>query len=148
MGWRAFIGRLGSDRRLRFLVVGAYNTAFGYVFFAIAYLLFGERLHYLAIGVACHFIAVTHSFLTQRYLVFRSRGPWLGEYGRFQLAYLATLPFGVGLLALFHDLVGLPVLWAQACALAVLVVYTYLASSRFAFRDKNPAAGETGGSGH
>lgn len=131
---RYLLSRFHNDRRFRFLVIGGYNTAFGYFAFAFAYLLLGARIHYLILAVVMHFIAVTNSFLTQRFLVFRSKSPWPGEYLRFQLTYLTTLPIGTGLLALFHHLAGMPILVAQACSLAILVVYTYIASSRFAFR--------------
>lgn len=128
---------LGQSEKLRFLLIGGYNTVFGYLSFALAYWWLGARWHYVFIAIGTHFIAVTHSFLTQRYWVFRSRGPWLTEFLRFHVAYLAMLPVGIGLLAFFFDFVGLPMLLAQACALVVSVCLSYLSSSRFTFRRRD-----------
>jgi putative flippase GtrA len=128
--------RLIKDQRIRFLIVGGYNTAFGYLSFALAYWLFGEYVHYVILATATHFLAVTNSFLTQRHLVFRSYGSWKQEFVRFQIAYLAMLPVGIGLLAIFFDLLGLPMLVAQAGAMLTVVFVSYFVSSRYTFLHK------------
>lgn len=121
-------------QKLRFLVVGALNTFVGYGLFAFIYLISSDKFHYIIPAGAAHFLSVTFSFLTQRYLVFRSKGPWLHEYIKFQLAYLTILPVSFGLLLLFHEVVGWSVLIAQAGALVITVALGYFASSRFTFR--------------
>lgn len=126
--------RLIGDRRIRFLVVGGYNTGFGYLVFALAYWALGDRMHYVFIATIAHFLAVTNSFLTQRHLVFRSRNPWRSEFFRFQLTYLGMLPVGVALLAFFYDLLGFPMLVAQALGMVTVVFVSYFVISRFTFR--------------
>ena len=49
-----------------------YNTGFGYVVFSALYLLFGNRVHYLLIGLAAHLVAVVNAFWIHRRFVFRS----------------------------------------------------------------------------
>lgn len=132
----SLLERLSRDQKIRFLFVGGYNTAFGYLTFVLLYWLAGEWFHYVVIAITAHFLAVTNSFLTQRHFVFRSTGPWKQEFIRFQIAYLTTLPIGIGLLALFHDVANMPILLAQAVSLVVIVVISYIASSRFTFRRK------------
>ena len=46
-GWR-------HHEQLRFLVVGAWNTAFGYGVFLTLYLLLQDAMHYLAIAVLAY----------------------------------------------------------------------------------------------
>lgn len=127
---------INASEKLRFLIVGGYNTLFGYLAFALAYVLFGAQIHYTILVILVHFIALTNSFITQRFFVFKSRGPWFAEFMRFQVSYLALLPVGLGLLALLHDYAGLPVLLAQAYALVIMVVISYLSGRHFTFRKK------------
>ena len=119
------------------MLVGAYNTLFGYLAFIIAYIAFEEYVHYTILIVFAHLIAVTNSFITQRYFVFRSRAPWLGEFLRFHVSYAALLPVGVGLFALLHELVGLSILITQAYSLFIMIVVSYLTSRYFTFLKKN-----------
>lgn len=124
------------SERLRFLFVGGYNTLFGYITFAAAYWFLHEEIHYVGLATAAHLIAVTNSFLTQRHLVFRSKGSWRHEFLRFQLCYLAMLPLGVGLLAFFYEIVGLHMMLAQGASLFVGIVASYVVSRYFTFSSR------------
>lgn len=119
---------------IRYLIVGAYNTVFGYLSFVIIFFVFGDYIHYSIITVANHFISLANSFVTQRKFVFRSRNSWQKEFIRFQLAYVGMLPIGLALLWLFHDLVGLEILVAQAVALIFMIIATFIANRYFTFR--------------
>ena len=65
-----------------YLLVGGWNTAFGMLAYCgCVWLCEGlGRFGYLAAGVLSTIIAVTHSFLTYKLLVFRTKGNWLAEY--------------------------------------------------------------------
>lgn len=130
---RTTMGIWSRSEKIRFLLVGGYNTAFGYFTFAAAYWFWHEEIHYVGLAIAAHFVAVTNSFLTQRHLVFRSTGSWTKEFLRFHVSYLAMLPVGIGLLAFFHEVAGLPMLLAQGAALFVGVVLSYVISRYFTF---------------
>ncbi len=134
---RAAVELFASSEKVRFLIVGGYNTVFGYFSFAAVYWLFDDQLHYIVISVVTHFFAVTNSFLTQKILVFRSRGSFFREYLKFQLAYLASMPIGIFFLALFYDYLGLHILIAQALGLCVVVIFSFLAGRRFIFKHEN-----------
>ena len=125
--------RWRRHERARFLVVGGWNTLFGYGCFVVLYSLLHERLHYLLIGLLAHAIAVVNSFACHRLLVFRSRGPLLNEFFRFNVAHLFVLGFGLVCLWLlvttfqFNPLVG------QAIVTSATVVLSYFAHRRFSF---------------
>lgn len=123
-----------TRRELRFLVVGAWNTAFGYLIFVGIYWLLAARLHYLAIATTAHFIAVTQSFASQRRLVFEASGPWLPQYLRFNAANLAALAGSLGLLFVLVERIGLHVLVSQALTTAVAVAASYLLHKHYSFR--------------
>src|SRR5579864_2108588 len=86
--WRA-------ETRFRFLVVGAYNTVFGYACFASLYLACGKYVNYLLIQVAAHFLSVGNAFYWHRRLTFRSSLAWWPEFIRFNISYLGILVFGL-----------------------------------------------------
>jgi len=120
--------------KARFLLVGAYNTAFGYGVFALLYLLLGSTIHYLAIATASHFLSVANSFFMHRHLVFHDRGPVLAAFLRFNLATAATLAFGLTTMALLVEGGGLSPLLGQAIVLALTTVGSYLLHRHFTFR--------------
>jgi putative flippase GtrA len=134
--------RLWQDnRKLRFLVVGGWNTLFGYLSFYVLYLLAAGRLHYLIIAVLAHFVAVTQSYVMQRRLVFRSAAPVTGEFVRFNASHIGTLLFGLLAMALLVEAAGMSPLIAQAIVILMSVVLSYLLHSRLSF---GPSTGRQG----
>src|SRR5450830_1618489 len=71
--------------QLLYLVVGGWNTAFGYCIWAVLQFLLGNHLHYLVVVLISWPIAVLNAYLGYRYIVFRSRGSILREFPRFSL---------------------------------------------------------------
>lgn len=129
------------NEQARFLLVGAFNTAFGYLVFVLLYLLAGDRLHYLLVAVLAHFLAVAEAFLFHRRLVFRSSGPWLMEFFRYNLSVLGVML--AGLLGLYLLVSGLQLhpLPAQAIVTGLSVIVSYFAHRHFSFRPRGPADG-------
>lgn len=123
-----------QNERFRFLLVGAFNTAFGYVTFALLYLLLGNRLHYLLIGVLAHAIATLVAFTGQRRLVFRSRRPWLSEFWRFNVSLLTVLLFGLASLFVLVTLLSLHPLLGQAIVTPLSVLLSYFTHRHYSFR--------------
>ncbi len=124
----------GLERKLKFIVVGGVNTLIGYGLFALVYYIASGEVHYLWIGTVSHVLSASVAFLTHRTFVFHSSAPLFPEFVRCQIAYAALLPVGLGLLFLFHEIAGLPVLAAQAMAIVCSVVLNYLANAKFIFR--------------
>jgi putative flippase GtrA len=122
-----------GSRKLRFLVVGGWNTLFGYLAFAGLYLLLSATLHYLAIATLAHFLAVAQSYATQRRLVFRSSESIMAEFIRFNISHLGTLLFGLGAMWLLVDGLGMTPLVAQAITVGGVVILSYVLHSRVSF---------------
>jgi putative flippase GtrA len=130
-----------NSQKFRFLVLGAWNTLFGYAAFAVGYLLLNRWLQYIVIAVLAHAVAVTQSFLTHKFLVFQSAGPWPAEFLRFNLTHAGTFAAGLAGLVILVDACDLHPLVAQAIVLAATVVVGYIAHARFSFsRSRLPAA--------
>jgi len=122
-----------DNERVRFLVVGAYNTLFGYAAFAVLYTWLHETMHYLAIAVIGQVIAVINAFFAHRILVFRARGNLLADFARFNITTLGSTAIGLAGLAALVDFGGVHPLLAQGIVLAVTVVITYVAHKLYTF---------------
>lgn len=122
-----------AHQSLRFLALGLWNTVFGYGAFAIPFLLLGTRIHYLILAALGHGVAVSQAYLTQRHFVFRSKAPWIPEFLRFQVAYLANLAVGLLGLPILVEGVKLHPLVAQALMLGLGAAGSYLLHQRFTF---------------
>lgn len=128
------INTLFTDRRIRYILAGGWNTLFGYLCGVGLYYGFGGQVHVLIIGVVANILAITMAFLTYKLFVFRTRGNWLAEYFRTYLVYGTTAIIGIALLWLLVDGFGTPFWLAQGLAIVITVVISYLAHSRFTFR--------------
>ena len=140
--------KLLQPRRLaRYAVVGAGNTVFGYCCYAAFVAMYKHVLsaehRYLTVdlaSVSATFIGVTVSFLSYKFLVFRTRGNYLREWLRCLLVYgaatlpgLFVLPFLTKLLMHFAPLREISPYLAGAIVMGATAIGTYLAHSRFSF---------------
>ena len=93
----ATVHRLWAIQFLRFLVVGAVNTAFGYSVFAVFILL---HLHYTVAALLSTTCGVLFNFKTTGVLVFKNKDNRL--IFRFFGVYLITYLLTIGLLKIFN----------------------------------------------
>jgi putative flippase GtrA len=87
-----------------YIIVGCWNTFFGYVLYAaFTYLL--ERCHvrfsYMYAYIIGNFISVTQAFAMHKYVVFRSSGNFWREYKKCWLVYGFTVGVSFLMLPLF-----------------------------------------------
>jgi len=118
---------------VRYLLVGVWNTLFGYGLYALLTYLLTPLIPYayMAAGLLGTAVCITVSFLGYKLLVFRSRGNFLKEYLRCYVVYgtstlvnLALLPVLVAVLNLYVE----PPVYAPYIAGAILTVGTVVAS--------------------
>jgi putative flippase GtrA len=122
-----------ENEKLRFLIIGGWNTAFGYFCFLVLYWLLHDRLHYLVIGALAHVLAVANAFVCHRMLVFRSRGSWLPAFFRFNLAQLFVLAGALAGLWFIVTILHVSPLPAQALVTLCSVSISYFAHRHFSF---------------
>lgn len=133
---------LGSER-LRYLLVGSYNTVFGFVIFAVGHALVGDFVHYVVILLACNALGIANAYVAHRTLVFRSTGPIVREGTRFATVHLVGLAVNLVALPFLVEVLHVPVVPAQALVVAGTIVATYTAHKRFSFAPaREPASGE------
>jgi putative flippase GtrA len=117
-----------------YLVVGGWNTVFGYGVWALLQYLLGDYLPYLVVLVLAWPINVLNAYLGYRYIVFRSRGPVLNELPRFSLVYLLTLLVNLALLPVALSMLPFNIYVIQALFTGVVVVCSYLGHKYYSFR--------------
>jgi len=126
-------------RKLRYLAIGAWNTLAGYLIFVGLYFLLSPPTSYMIVAIFSHILAVTHSFLTQRWIVFRSSASWKAEYLRFHIAHIGSLTIGLCLLPLLIEIFFIPPPIAQGAITALIVVASYFVHQHFTFRESHDA---------
>lgn len=120
--------------QLLYLVVGGWNTVFGYGIWALLQFLLGERLHYLVVVLIAWPIAVLNAYLGYRIVVFRSHGSILRELPRFSLVYLVTLGINLVLLPIALRVLPFNIYVTQAVLTVIVVIGSYLSHRSFSFR--------------
>jgi putative flippase GtrA len=129
-------GNWARNERLRFLVVGAVNTGFGYGSFAVLFLLIGQSVHYLVVSALAYAVSVLVAFQLQRHFVFRSRAPWWPQFMRYNLTQWGMLLGSMASLSALVSGLGWHPLAAQALVTAGAVVVAYLSHRHFSFRHR------------
>ena len=127
--------------KIRFIVVGAWNTVFGYLIFLLADLLLshwvGERyVAYMAAMVISYILAIMNAYVWHKRITFRSgtKGTaMLVEFIRFCTTYLFTFFLSLILLPALVEICYLDPRVAAALVLFICTVLSYLGHSRFSF---------------
>jgi putative flippase GtrA len=130
-------GQLG-----RYLVVGIWNTAFGYATYALFNLLLEGRFpaSYMVASLLSSVINITVAFLGYKWFVFKTRGNYFKEWVRCLMVYSGAIALGLVLLPpavfLVEYLTGNPraaPYIAGAVVVGVQVVGSFIGHSRFSF---------------
>ena len=123
-----------ENKKIRYLVVGGWNTFFGYLIGVFLFLLLNSHLHLIIIAIIANVIAISMAFITYKLIVFRTRGSWLAEYLRCYIVYGFNALLGILFLWLLVDKVGFNIWIAQGIAISATVVVSYFLHQRFTFR--------------
>jgi putative flippase GtrA len=128
------INKAWQNDRVRYILIGLYNTVFGYSVFALIWLLWGKLLHYLIILLLSHIFSVINAFFGYRILVFRKKGDLWLDFLRFNLVYIGAFVFNILALPVLVEGFNMHPLFAQALLVIVTVISSYLLHKRFSFK--------------
>jgi putative flippase GtrA len=131
---------------VRYIVVGGFNTVFGYALFALLTWSFKGLgpYNYMYAAVLGNVIAISVAFLGYKWFVFRTRGNYLiewmrcfGVYGGSALISLAGLPILVPILRHVLQRPGQAPYIAGALLMMVTVLFSFFGHKNFSFRQKD-----------
>jgi putative flippase GtrA len=129
---------------IRYLLIGGFNTAFGYSLFALLNWSFTGlgSYSYMYAAALANLIAITVAFLGYKWFVFRTRGNYLAEWVRCVGVYGSSMAIG---------LVGLPILVpilrghflhperapyiAAAIVTVITVLFSFFGHKKVSFRE-------------
>jgi len=131
----------------RYLLVGIWNTAFGYGSFALLTLLLDPYIpaSYMAASLLSSVLNITVSFLGYKWLVFKTRGNYFREWVRCLMVYSGGILLGLALLPPTVFIVGYftgdsrtaPYI-AGALLLGIQVIVSFLGHKNFTFGSVRP----------
>jgi len=119
--------------KVRFLVVGVWNTIFSVLLYNLLLLAFGHA-QYLLLFWAAWVVAVVHSTATMKYFAFRSGGHFWRQTGRAYLIYLPAQGLSTLLLWVGVTLLHLSPPVAQLITIFFTTIFSYLGHKYFTFR--------------
>jgi putative flippase GtrA len=134
------IKKAWESQKIRYLLVGGYNTAFGYGVFAILWWFFNNQLHYIVLLTISHILSVINAYIGYRLVVFRAKGAWLYEFFKFNLVYLGSFAFNLAALPVFIEEFKIHPLIAQAIIIVFTVIFSYTLHSRVTFKKRKESA--------
>ncbi len=132
---------------LRYLVIGVWNTAFGYATFALFTHLLENVVpqSYMAASVLSSLINITVSFLGYKWFVFKTKGNYLREWARCVAVYGSNILFGLAILPLLVYGIRHTTHWqhqapyvAGALLTAVTVLVSFFGHKHFSFKASPP----------
>ena len=118
----------------RFLVVGAWNFVFGYCAFAGLYWVLQGIWRDWTIATLAAILGITMSFLTHRFITYRSNGCWWREYIRFYVVYGGISALNILLIWLLVTQMGYNAYLMQFLIQAMLTFASYCAHKLYSFR--------------
>ena len=84
-----------KSQKIRFLIVGGWNTFFSYAMSLICYNLLENKINLIIILILINVLAILMSFTTQRLFVFKSSNMWYAEFIKNLYVYGLNSFFGL-----------------------------------------------------
>jgi putative flippase GtrA len=128
----------------RYLLVGVWNTVFGYATFVLFTMLLSRRYPqygYIPAGVLSSILNISVAFFGYKWFIFKTKGNYLREWLRTMAVYGSSIAIGTALLPgvvfivrhLTHIDKKAPYL-AAAILSCVNVIFTFIGNKKFSFR--------------
>lgn len=119
--------------KLRFLIVGIWNTAFSVALFNALLFVFGHS-NYLILFWVVWLFAVVQSTATMKYFAFRSKGGFWRQVGRAYFIYLPAQGLSTLLLWLAVTVMHVSPPIAQLITVFFTTIFSYIGHKYFTFR--------------
>lgn len=120
--------------KVRFILAGGLNTVIGLGVFPLLYLLLAEQhFHYMVILCMSQVICISFAYLTNKFIVFRTKGSYLAEFSKFVTFHLSYFVANLVALPLMVSGLALNPIVAQSIFAIAVIVSSYFWHSRITF---------------
>jgi putative flippase GtrA len=123
-----------TKEKISFLLVGGFNTIFGYAVFAANYSLFGKYIGSVGALISSHLVSASIAYLLFRKFVFVDSERGTKSYFRFHSVYIVPLLSNIFALPALIALFNLSAYLAQALFSAGWIIVSYVTHKRFTFK--------------
>ncbi len=128
--------------KARFVLVGVWNTIFGYLVFCLLDSLFmnifdPRYIAYMSAMILTYIISPVNAYISHKYITFKSKVKGkeiITEFLRFVSTYVVTFLLSLILLPFFVEIFHITPKISAAMVMFVCTVISYLGHSRFSFR--------------
>jgi putative flippase GtrA len=121
------------DLNTRYLVIGVWNSCFGVGNFLLISLTLTKLSDSIVLTLS-YFFSIIQSHLTQRRLVWKSKGRYMPELLRFSTAYVAQYFVNMVLLAWTAEISEFSREARQGCIIILLTLVMFMVNKRGVFR--------------
>lgn len=130
--------------KVRFLLVGIWNTIFGYLVYIGLYTLFTwfftiQYIAYMTAMVLANIVSIINAYIFHKYITFKSPVKQWGivpEFFRFSTTYLLTFCLSIVILPIFVEIFSITPSISGALTILVCSIFSYFGHSRFSFRSE------------
>lgn len=147
--FQRLLSHIPPGQFFRYLLVGVWNTGFGYAMFALFTYLFSRRwpeYGYIPGGIVSSVFAITVAFFGYKLFVFKTKGNYLREWLRCMAVYGSSIAIGTLVLPCIVYLIRhgtavdrkAPYIGA-ALMTGFNAVYNFLGHKKFSFREHSSA---------
>jgi len=120
--------------KIYYVLVGGWNTVFGYGAFAVLYYFLSSFLSYVLIITISYIISITNAFVGYRFFVFKSKGNWIKEYLRFYVVYGGAYVVNIVVFPVFVNILNVNAYIAQILINIIIVIASYATHKNYSFK--------------
>lgn len=123
-----------NSKPIRFVIVGGWNTVFGYVSFALLYYLFSHRIHYLFLMIFSSILSITNAYICHKFFVFKTKGNYVKEYLRYYIIYSVPMAIGFISFPFCIEILKMNFYVTQAILTLITVIISWFGHKHISFR--------------
>jgi len=120
--------------KIRFLFVGGLNTLFGLALYPLLYFfLQNYKIHYLIIFIYTQVISISFSYITNKFLVFRTQKNYFAEFLKFSAFYMIFFIINLIFLPTVVELFHINPVIGQTIFSFLIIISSYFWHSQITF---------------
>jgi len=117
-----------------YLLVGGWNTFFGYGSFVLLYYFLSARIHATVILTLCYILSITNAYIGYKIFVFKTKGNVIREYFRFYVVYGGAYVINLVSLPVFMGYWMLNAYVSQALITMITMAGSYVLHRNYTFK--------------
>ncbi len=121
------------QEKINYLMVGGWNTVFGYGSFLVLYYLLNSWVNYVLIALLSSVFGITNAYICYKKFVFKTKGNYLREYLRFYVVYAGAIGLNLLLLPICVEVFHIIPPIAQGMLIFISVAFSYFGHKHYSF---------------